>query len=146
MLDVEQSRLRVLEPAFFANGAEVGGARKRALGPPTRPLVHRGAWRRRAGGGGGLCTALKSKAVARIEVACTFFLRPWPPIGEPGGPGPGGGRARAHRAPRYYQLLRRAASSQAILRNPRQALGDGSPFPVFESAWLPAAIARSSPA
>jgi hypothetical protein len=48
-LDVEQSRLHVLEPTFFANGAEVGGARERALGPPTHPLAHRGAWRRRAG-------------------------------------------------------------------------------------------------
>jgi hypothetical protein len=34
---------------FFANGAEVGGVRERALGPPTHPLAHRGAWRRRAG-------------------------------------------------------------------------------------------------
>jgi hypothetical protein len=51
-LDVEQSRLHVLEPTFFANGAEVGGVRERALGSPTRPLAHRGAWRRRAGRGG----------------------------------------------------------------------------------------------
>jgi hypothetical protein len=50
-LDVEQSRLRVLEPTFFANGAEVGGVRERALGSPTHPLAHRGAWRRRAGRG-----------------------------------------------------------------------------------------------
>jgi hypothetical protein len=34
-LDVEQSRLRVLVPTFFANGAEGGGVRERALGPPT---------------------------------------------------------------------------------------------------------------
>jgi hypothetical protein len=51
-LDVEQSRLHVLEPTFFANGAEVGGVRERALGPPTtQPLAHRGAWRRGAGRG-----------------------------------------------------------------------------------------------
>jgi hypothetical protein len=30
---------------------EVGGVRERALGPPTHPLAHRGAWRRRAGRG-----------------------------------------------------------------------------------------------
>jgi hypothetical protein len=38
-------RLHVLglEPPFFANGAEVGGARERALGSPTHPLTHRGA-------------------------------------------------------------------------------------------------------
>jgi hypothetical protein len=55
-LDVEQSRslqsrLHVLEPTFFANGAEVGGVRERALGSPTHSLAHRGAWRRRAGRG-----------------------------------------------------------------------------------------------
>jgi hypothetical protein len=44
-------RLRVLEPAFFANGAEVGGVRERAPGSPTHPLAHRGAWRHRAGRG-----------------------------------------------------------------------------------------------
>jgi hypothetical protein len=49
---VEQSRLRVLEPTFFINGAEVGGVRGRALGPPTHPLVHRGAWRLAAQGAG----------------------------------------------------------------------------------------------
>jgi hypothetical protein len=27
---------------FFANGAEGGGVRERALGPPTHPLAHRG--------------------------------------------------------------------------------------------------------
>jgi hypothetical protein len=48
---VEQSRLRVLEPTFFANGAEVGGVRERALRSPTHPLAHRGAWRHRAGRG-----------------------------------------------------------------------------------------------
>jgi hypothetical protein len=48
---VEQSRLHVLEPTFFANGAEVGGVRERALGSPNHPLAHRGAWRRRAGRG-----------------------------------------------------------------------------------------------
>jgi hypothetical protein len=51
----EQSRLRVLEPtsSFFpANGAEGGReVRERPLGPPTHPLAHRGAWRRRAGRG-----------------------------------------------------------------------------------------------
>jgi hypothetical protein len=36
---------------FFANGAEVGGVRERALGSPTHPLAHRGACRRRAGRG-----------------------------------------------------------------------------------------------
>jgi hypothetical protein len=50
-LDVEQSLLHVLEPTFSANGAEVGGVRKRALGSPTHPLARRGAWRRRAGRG-----------------------------------------------------------------------------------------------
>jgi hypothetical protein len=50
-LGLEQSRLRVLEPAFIANGAEVGGVRERAPGSPTHPLTHRGAWRRRAGRG-----------------------------------------------------------------------------------------------
>jgi hypothetical protein len=49
---VEQSRLHVLEPAFFANGAEVGGVRERALGSPTHPLAHGGAWRRKTGRGG----------------------------------------------------------------------------------------------
>jgi hypothetical protein len=44
-------RLRVLEPTFFANGAEVGGAREQALGSPTHPLAHRGAWRRKTGRG-----------------------------------------------------------------------------------------------
>jgi hypothetical protein len=48
---LEQSRLRVLEPTFFANGAGVGGVRERALGSPTRPPAHRGAWRRGAGRG-----------------------------------------------------------------------------------------------
>jgi hypothetical protein len=49
----EQSRLHVLEPTFFANGAEGGGVRERALGSQTHPLLaHRGAWRRRAGRGG----------------------------------------------------------------------------------------------
>ena len=42
-------RLHVLEPTFFANGAEVGGVRERAPGSPTHPLAHRGAWRRRVG-------------------------------------------------------------------------------------------------
>jgi hypothetical protein len=41
----------VLEPTFFANGAEVGGDRERALGSPTHPLAHRGAWRRKTGRG-----------------------------------------------------------------------------------------------
>jgi hypothetical protein len=44
-------RLHVLEPTFFANGAEVGGVRERALGSPTHPLAHRGAWRRKTGRG-----------------------------------------------------------------------------------------------
>ena len=55
-------RLRVLEPAFFANGAEVGGVRERALGPPTHPLAlgHRGAWGLGAQGGKGeLDTAIR---------------------------------------------------------------------------------------
>jgi hypothetical protein len=47
----EQSRLHVLEPIFFANGAEVGGVRGRAPGSPTHRLAHPGAWRRRAGRG-----------------------------------------------------------------------------------------------
>jgi hypothetical protein len=55
---VEQSRLHVLEPAFFANGAEAGGVRERALGYPSNPLVHSGAWRRRAGSGKGELCAL----------------------------------------------------------------------------------------
>jgi hypothetical protein len=49
--DDSRDRLRVYKPTFFANGAEVGGVRERALGSPTHPLVHRGAWRRRAGRG-----------------------------------------------------------------------------------------------
>jgi hypothetical protein len=37
----------------------VGGVRERALGSPTHPLAHRGAWRRRAGRGSSvLCTDL----------------------------------------------------------------------------------------
>jgi hypothetical protein len=59
--------LAVLEPTlvlFFANVAEGGGARERALGPgaPTRPLAHHhrgarrllaaGGWRLAAGGAG----------------------------------------------------------------------------------------------
>jgi hypothetical protein len=40
-----------LEPTFFANGGEVGGVRERALGSPTHPLAHRGAWRRKTGRG-----------------------------------------------------------------------------------------------
>ena len=44
-------QLHVLEPTFFANGAEVGGVRERALGSPTHPLAHRGAWRRKTGSG-----------------------------------------------------------------------------------------------
>jgi hypothetical protein len=47
----EQSRLHVLVPTFFANGAEGGEVWERALGSPTHPLVHRGAWRCRAGRG-----------------------------------------------------------------------------------------------
>ena len=49
----KQSRLHVLEPIFFANGAEVGGVRERerAPGSPTHPLVHCGAWRLAAQGG-----------------------------------------------------------------------------------------------
>jgi hypothetical protein len=41
-----------LEPTFFANGAGAGGVRERALGSPTHPLAHRGAWRRKTGRGG----------------------------------------------------------------------------------------------
>ena len=44
-------QLHVLKPTFFANGAEVGGVRERALGSPTHPLAHRGAWRRKTGRG-----------------------------------------------------------------------------------------------
>jgi hypothetical protein len=47
---------------FFATGAvgpsEGGEVRERALGSPTHPLAHRGAWRHRQGGKGELCTAL----------------------------------------------------------------------------------------
>jgi hypothetical protein len=41
-------RLHVLEPTFFANGAEVGGVRERALGSPTHPLAR---WPTAAPGG-----------------------------------------------------------------------------------------------
>jgi hypothetical protein len=44
--------LRVLEPIFFAKGGGAGGVRERAPGSPTRPLAHRGAWRRKTGRGG----------------------------------------------------------------------------------------------
>jgi hypothetical protein len=43
--------LHVLKPTFFANGAAVGGVRERALGSPTHPQAHRGAWRRKTGRG-----------------------------------------------------------------------------------------------
>jgi hypothetical protein len=67
---VEQSRLRVLEPAFFANGAEVGGVRERALGSPTHPLAHRGAWRRRAGRGSSAPPLL---AAVEVKAEVMFF-------------------------------------------------------------------------
>jgi hypothetical protein len=62
----EQSRLQVLEPTFFANGAEVGGVRERSLGSPTHPLA--GPPRRLAaqGGKGELCTALSIYILALI--------------------------------------------------------------------------------
>jgi hypothetical protein len=47
---VEQSRLHVLEPTFFSSFFHKW-IRERALPPPTHPLAHRGAWRRRAGRG-----------------------------------------------------------------------------------------------
>jgi hypothetical protein len=55
----EQSRLRVLEPTFFANGAEGGEVLERALGSPTHHLAQP---RRLAaqGGTGELCTALRA--------------------------------------------------------------------------------------
>jgi hypothetical protein len=55
-------RLRVLEPTFFVNGAKGGEVRERALGPPTRPLAHRGPRRLAAQGGkGGPYTALSKR-------------------------------------------------------------------------------------
>jgi hypothetical protein len=56
----EQSRLHVLEPTFFVNGAEGGEVRERALGPPTHPQAPRGAWRRGAGKGRATATATES--------------------------------------------------------------------------------------
>ena len=63
LLGLEQSGFTSWNLLFFANGAEVGGVRERALGPPTRPLAHwptaaPGGWRQRQdprtreGGGG----------------------------------------------------------------------------------------------
>jgi hypothetical protein len=55
----EQSRLHVLEPTFFRKWGRGGRIRERALGSPTHPLAHRGAWRLAAKNGKGeLCTAL----------------------------------------------------------------------------------------
>jgi hypothetical protein len=53
-----------LGPTFFANGAEGGEARERALGSPTHPLAHRSAWRHRAGRGGS-APPLGPRAAAR---------------------------------------------------------------------------------
>ena len=60
-------RLHVLEPTFFANGAEVGGVRERALGSPTHPLAHRGAWRRKTGRGSSAPPLLCWKNAVRPE-------------------------------------------------------------------------------
>jgi hypothetical protein len=58
------SRLRVLGPTCFANGAEGGEVRERAPGSTTHPLVHRGAWRRRAGRGSSAPPCLTTPAPA----------------------------------------------------------------------------------
>jgi hypothetical protein len=43
----------------FAHGAEGGEVLERALGSPTHPLAHRGAWRRRTGRGGSAPPSLR---------------------------------------------------------------------------------------
>jgi hypothetical protein len=75
-LDVEQSRLRVLEPTFFAKGAEVGGVRERALGSPTHPLAHRGAWRRRAGSPGRGSSERQLRTIRDRRFEIRGFLSP----------------------------------------------------------------------
>jgi hypothetical protein len=84
---VEQSRLHVLEPTFFANGAEVGGGRGPGASPgapnpppgPPRRLAAQGGK-----GEGGLCTALKlalrQSKLYRFETPEPRSLNGKPPI------------------------------------------------------------------
>jgi hypothetical protein len=69
----EQSRLRVLEPIFFANGAGGGEVRERvsqrALGSPTQHLTHRGACRRRAGRGSSAPPCLTAWLAVRLWIS-----------------------------------------------------------------------------
>jgi hypothetical protein len=65
------SRPSRLGTIFFAHGAEGDEARERALGSPTHHLAHRGAWRRRAGRGGGSAPPL----VVRCSLLAAIAIR-----------------------------------------------------------------------
>ena len=72
-------RLHVLEPTFFANGAEVGGVRGRAPGSPTHPLAP-GPWPTAAPGGAGREGGALHRPCKRVmcgvclPVGCGFVL------------------------------------------------------------------------